>query len=85
MIAGVDFVAASGTLTFAPGVTTQTITIDVLNPTSTDTYFEVHFSGASSNALITNQVAYGYSNFSIYSYDEYGGYGGYYGGFYASW
>jgi chitinase len=85
MIAGVDYVAASGTLTFAPGVTTQTIKIDVRNPTSTDTYFEVHLNNASSNALITNPVAYGYSNFTFYSYDEYGGYGSYYGGFYASW
>jgi hypothetical protein len=85
MIAGVDYVAASGTLTFAPGVTTQTITINALNPASTDTYFEVHLSGASSNALITNQVAYGFSNYSFYGYDEYGGYGGYYGGAYAAY
>jgi len=86
MIAGVDYVATSGTLTFAPGVTTQTITIDVLNPTSTDTYFEIHLSGASSNARIGNEVAYGYSNFTYYGYDEYyGGYGSYYGGAYASW
>jgi hypothetical protein len=85
MIAGVDYVAALGTLTFAPGVTTQTITIDVLNPTSADTYFMVQLSGASSNALFANNVAYGYSNLSYYSYDPYGGYGAYYGGFYAAW
>ncbi len=37
MIGGVDYVALSGTLTFAPGDTTETITIEVLDPTSVDT------------------------------------------------
>src|SRR5205823_766478 len=33
-IAGVDYVATSGTLTFAPGEMTKTITVEVIDPTS---------------------------------------------------
>jgi hypothetical protein len=59
-IAGVDYVAQAGTLTFAPGETTMTITVDVLNPTSApNKYFSVHLSGASTYALIANEWAAG--------------------------
>jgi hypothetical protein len=75
-IAGVDYAAKSGTLTFAPGVTTQTITIDVLDQNSMwDKYFLVQLSGVSSNALLGNELAYGYG-------DGYGYYDYYYGDYY---
>jgi hypothetical protein len=76
-VAGVDYVATSGMLTFAPGVTTQTITVDVLDSTSMyDKYFAVQLSGASVNALLANEFAYGYGD--GYGYYDYGYYGGYY-------
>ena len=50
-IAGVDYVATSGTLTFAPGEMTKTITVDVLDTTAADKSFSVHLSGVSTNAL----------------------------------
>jgi hypothetical protein len=76
-IAGVDYVATSGTLTFAAGVTTQSITVDVLDQTSIyDKYFAVQLSGASFNALLANEFAYGYGD--GYGYYDYGYYGGYY-------
>ena len=79
MIADRDYVATLGTLTFKPGeATTQTITVAVLDTTSTDTYFAVHLGGASSNALIANEWAYGYSNYSYYDYYDYGWYDYYY-------
>jgi hypothetical protein len=73
-IAGVDYVATSGMLTFAAGVTTQSITVDVLDQTSIyDKYFAVQLSGASFNALLANEFAYGYGDGYGY-YDYYGGY-----------
>jgi hypothetical protein len=59
-IAGVDYVATFGTLTFAPGApTTQTITVEVIDPTYAgwDKYFFVQLSGASTNALIATAAA----------------------------
>lgn len=51
--AGVDYVAASGTLTFARGETTKTVTVQVLgNDSGLDEWFYVNLSGASSNAQI---------------------------------
>jgi hypothetical protein len=51
--AGVDYVAASGTLTFAPGETTKTITVEVIgNDSGLDEWFSVNLSGASSNAQV---------------------------------
>jgi large repetitive protein len=67
--AGVDYGAASGTLTFGIGQTSQTIMVDVLDPTSVpDKYFSVQLSGASTNALLANSSAYGYW---YYDYGDY--------------
>ena len=67
---GVDYVAASGTLTFDRGETSKTITIDVLDPSAvSDKYFIVQLSSATTNASIRTSSAYGY----WYYYD-----GGYY-------
>jgi hypothetical protein len=53
--AGVDYVATSGTLTFAPGETTKTITVQVLgNHYGLDEWFYVNVSGASDNAQIVD-------------------------------
>jgi large repetitive protein len=79
--AGVDYVAQSGTLTFAPGVTTQTITIDVLDQNSMwDKYFSIQLSGVSSNALLANDSAFGYGD--GYGYYDYGWYDYYYYDYY---
>jgi hypothetical protein len=57
-----DYVAASGTLTFAAGGTTKTITIQVSGDTigEPDETFFVNLRGASTNALIVN--GYGIGN-----------------------
>jgi hypothetical protein len=49
-----DYLATSGTLTFAPGETTKTITVEVVGDATPepDEYFFVNLSGASGNALI---------------------------------
>jgi hypothetical protein len=59
-IVGVDYVAASGTLTFDKGETSKTITIDVLDLAAYDKYFLVQLSGATTNAFIRTTSAYGY-------------------------
>jgi hypothetical protein len=48
-----DYVAKSGTLTFAPGETTKTITIEVQgdNKKESNEYFYLDLSGASSNSV----------------------------------
>jgi Calx-beta domain len=80
-LAGVNYEATSGTLTFKPGEpTTQMITIDVLDPTSApEKWFSVHLSNASANARIANEGAFGYWYYD-YGYYDYGSYGyeGYY-------
>ena len=83
-IAGLDYVATSGTLTFAPGETTKTITVASLNPTAVDKSFSVQLSGASANALITNEWATGYSYYGYYDYyyDPGYDYGDYYYDYY---
>jgi hypothetical protein len=55
-VAGVDYLAASGALTFAPGETTKTITVGVIGDRTPDpdSTFFVNLSGASTNALIVN-------------------------------
>ncbi|MFL5341705.1 MAG: Calx-beta domain-containing protein, partial [Gemmataceae bacterium] len=73
-IAGLDYVAASGTLTFAPGETTKTISVDILDPTYADNkYFTVHLSNASTNALIGNEGATGFWSYYDPGYDPYYG------------
>jgi large repetitive protein len=69
-IAGVDYVAASGPLTFAAGETSKAITIDVLDPTSvSDKYFLVQLSGATANAFVATGSAYGYWYYDPGYYD----------------
>ncbi len=56
-----DDVAKSGTLTFAPGETTKTITIEVKgdNKKEADETFDLGLSGLSSNALFTKSRGIG--------------------------
>ena len=53
-IAGTDYLATSGTVTFAAGDTAETITVQVYGNTTAepDKYFLVNLSGASGNALV---------------------------------
>jgi hypothetical protein len=82
-IAGIDYVATAGTLTFAAGETTKTITVEALDPTAVDKSFSVRLSGVSANALLTNDLASGYSYYGYYDYYyDYGPYYGYYGDYY---
>ncbi len=59
--AGTDFVAQSGTLSFAPGETTKTVAVDVIGDTAFESNetFTVVLSGASSNATIQTASATG--------------------------
>ena len=71
-IAGEDYLATSGTLTFAPGETTKTITVEVLGDTTpepTETFY-VLLSGASANASI---AAFYYASGGILDDDGYPG------------
>jgi chitinase len=69
-----DYLATSGTLTFAPGETTRTIAITVLGDTTAegDEGFYVILSGASANASMSNgQSAYGSIQDDDGYYDNY--------------
>jgi hypothetical protein len=60
----VDYVGASGTLTFAPGETIKTINIEVLgNDSGVTEWFAVNLSGASSNAPIADGQGIGTINY----------------------
>jgi len=56
-----DYVARTGTLTFAPGETTKTVTIEVKgdNKRETDETFYLDLFGLSSNALFTRNRGLG--------------------------
>jgi hypothetical protein len=56
-----DYVAKTGTLTFAPGETTKTITVEVKgdNKREADETFTVELFGASSNALLLDAAGLG--------------------------
>ena len=56
-----DYVARTGTLTFAPGETTKTITIEVKGDgkREADEYFYLDLFGNSSNALFTRNRGIG--------------------------
>ena len=60
-VADKDYVAKSGTLTFAPGQTTKTFTVTINGDTKkeADESFYVLLSGASSNAQIDNAYGWG--------------------------
>jgi hypothetical protein len=59
-VAGVNYRATAGTLTFAPGETTKTITVDVLGgPQAVECVFSMNLSGASSNAQIIDGLGIG--------------------------
>src|SRR5262249_29087432 len=84
-IAGIDYVAASDTLTFQPGETFKIITIQMLDSTSApDKYFLVQLSGATTNAVISAPSAYG-NWYYDYGYYDYGGGWGYYDYGYYYW
>jgi len=85
-LAGEDYIATSGTLTFAPGETTKTITVEVLGDTTPEPHeqFYMVLSPASTNALIIQHTGggvildddgYSYGNWPY----DYGGYFGWYG------
>jgi hypothetical protein len=61
-IAGEDYLAAFGTLTFAPGETTKTITVEVVGdatPEGTDLFF-VNLSGGTANLSVDDGQGYGW-------------------------
>lgn len=71
-VAGEDYLATSGTLTFAPGETTKSITVEVLGDTTPEPTesFAVVLGGASSNASI---AAFYYASAGILDDDGYPG------------
>ena len=81
--AGEDYVAAAGTLTFAPGETTKTIAVGVVGDATPepDEYFFVNLGGASANSLLSSPVAYG----TVVDDDGYYGSYGYYDYYYGSY
>ncbi len=76
--AGEDYIAASGTLTFAAGERFKTITVATLRDfvPDGDEWFIVNLTGTSANALDLNGEGSGV----IYDVESWGGYGDLYGG-----
>ena len=71
--AGVDYLAAAGTMTFTPGETTKTISVTTTTNFAFGTlWFSIHLSGASANAQILDGQGVG----SIYYHVEQPGGGG---------
>jgi hypothetical protein len=84
-IAGTDYVAASGTVTFIAGDTSETVTVQGIGNTTPEAekYFYVNLSGASANAVIASSYAYGSISDDDGYVDPYYDYGYYdYGGYY---
>jgi chitinase len=64
--AGVDYLGASGTLTFAPGETTKSVAVEVVgNVSGLDEWFSVNLSGASGNARIADGQGVGTIHFYV--------------------
>jgi hypothetical protein len=77
-VAGADYAAASGTLTFLPGETSKTITVELLNADFADRSFYVNLSGATNAPVVTGLAAAywyyydpGYSDSGYFYYDPY--------------
>jgi hypothetical protein len=69
-VAGVDYANTSGTLTFAPGETSKTITVELLNPDFADKYFYVNVVGATNASVADGQgMAYWYYDCGCGGYD----------------
>jgi hypothetical protein len=81
--AGEDYLATSGTLTFAPGETTKMITVEIIGDPYSEfnEMFFVHLSGASANATIIDAYGFGTIEDDLgYHYTDFGyGYGWDYG------
>ena len=60
-VAGEDYVAANGTLTFAPGETQKTVTVDLISDrlSGRDEDFQLKLSNVSSNAAIVDDTGIG--------------------------
>ena len=80
-VAGVDYANTFGTLTFQPGETSKTITVQLLNADFGDRYFYVNL-GNATNAPVEDGQAVAYWYFDYGSGDGGGYYDPYYYGYY---
>jgi large repetitive protein len=66
-VAGVDYAATSGTITFLPGETSKTFTVEVLSADFADKYFFVNLGGATNAPVVDDQaIAYWYYDWGYY-------------------